>query len=310
MLVFLERHYLPPHQGRRSEKIAPSTLAALISGLRRALTSHGRVGPWLPAGPNGPVGNPADSQAVTDYQRLFAREAQLGGYHEVSAVPLSEAAFRALLSGLDQHLAGELQVQRSTGRYDWKALLPFSAAFTVLWHSCRRDQDVLYLTWENLYTDLDNNGTSAFTTWSQDAHGPTASKVYAVPTQNKTEQIVRPETWTFGLLLPHEASYCAIQRLHTLFRVSRQAGVGSCQSGPVFQSYSARGCGVLSASALAGRLTNALALAPPGSLTSVRNYTLHSFRRGRLQCEAARRVAIEQLMCLAVSKVWKWCSAI
>jgi hypothetical protein len=111
VVVFLHAHYLPRHVGHSRSLVAPSTLNGTVSSLSRAFIARNRTGPWEVQPRGGIRGNPTDSQLVKDFKVTYARGAQLDGFYECSAVPLSETAFRVIMQALDQEICAEEQMQ-------------------------------------------------------------------------------------------------------------------------------------------------------------------------------------------------------
>ena len=295
VLTFAEAHYLPSRSGRRGA-LAASTVASMFSYLRRSLTAHNRCGPWT-----GASGNPADSQTVRDYVASYTHTSQRAGVHEVSAVPLPEAVFTALLDHLDSELRNiALGLAPSCRLLDALLLARDAAAFTLLWHSCRRGQDVLHVAWPHIYSDL--CGTPVSELWcTPEGISVVPDVLYIRPLQTKTEQTQRPETWVLRRAAAGRERYCAVNRLRYLFELCRLARFADFSSARVFVGFTSRTPGAISSNALAQRLQRGLQGLPPalGVGAGGRSYTLHSFRRGRLQHESALGMGSDELMSMA-----------
>ena len=283
VLTFAKMHWLPKHHGKVREEVAPSTLKTMFSQLGQLFEARDRCGPWGGLQPSGPVGNPCDCQRIRNFKRTFNKRATAEGCCEVSAVPLSDAAFYALLDGLDAEIAALLAVQRSTGipdHYKWLILERDAAAFTVLWHCCRRGQDILRLVWSQLFSSVLPKQL-ACSLWKAAATLQPAV-LYARPLMTKTEQTTTPETWRFERLPASQSRYCAVHRLQRLYQLTILASL-QVDLDPVFTGFCARNAGVMQPGALQERLQEAIKRVPAALQPEDRNYTLHNFRRGRCQ---------------------------
>ena len=300
VLIFLEAHYLEQHDGANGGDVAPSTLARAISTLKRAFGMHNRSGPWVadPAlGP--PHGNPCDSQNLTDFQTAYAKGAQTAGVYEISATPLPAAAFAALMQGIDDEIDDEWHaVCRGGGDAGQLVRLCRDAAmFSTLWSSARRGGDVLQLTWERLH---DGDYAPVAPQWAAQLRmgfAPSAGSgiLLAVPLSTKTEKARRASTW----VLPVAEGYsplCPSWHLRWLLTALHCARWPTLGTGPVFAGYCGRYSGALSSSGLAARLQRALTAHHVMPHGGVRQYTLHSFRRGRLQHAAGEGLSHSELM--------------
>ena len=113
------------------------------------------------------------------------------------------------------------------------------------------------------------------------------------------EQIERPGTWTFTRLPWEQKRYCAISRLQQLFMCHRAAGPTGFHEGPVFRGFTQRCSGAIGSNAMARRLTRVVQRLPVPMQPTGRSYTLHSFRHGRLQHEAAAGATYGDLQALS-----------
>lgn len=313
VLVFLQAHYLKQHSGRKSDNVAPSTLDSAVSRLVRLFNSYGRTGKWYcPPGCQQPVGNPASSQRIEDFKRMYARMCKDDGYEEVSAVPLTEADFRAMIDCLDQRVQELVQLQSATALshlHDILLLERDAAAFTVLWESWRRGQDILQLAWSGMYATVHGKLVPLVQYWQQNLLTlPMPDRVLAVPGKTKVEQTCRALSWSF--LPQQQTRYCAIARLRRLFGVATAAKLPDFAEGWVFTATGRSAGQELQADALAKRLSDLqLKIAAHGPAVHVaaghqRMYTLHSFRRGRLQMANAQGLPAECMMLKAGIKTF------
>ena len=297
VLLFAKDHWVTTHRVRNSSAPAASTLATMLSCLKRAFRARNRTRHW-----DGTLqSNPVESLLVRDYQTLFALRNKSNGVMEKSAVPLLKSVYLALMDNLaDQLHEAASQPSWCYRNYDVLLLARDSAAFALLWHSARRGQDILNVEWPRIACDLD--GTPVGELWASSLEeSPAPEKLYVLPTRTKTETTQRPQTWVIPRLPPGEERYCAVDRLLQLFRLARAAGVKGFDQGSVFTGFSARTPGVLSASGLAQRLKRVLNRLPESLRLGAggREYTLHSFRRGRMQHEHGEGMPTTQLMELA-----------
>lgn len=305
VLVFLEAHYLQNHDGAYGGDVAPGTLTKAVSTLRRAFNMRHRGGPWISEpGLGAPRGNPCDSLAVGDFQTSYGKAAQEAGVHEVSATPLPLQQFVALMHGLEHEIDAEWDaVVRGIGSEARVVrLCRDAAALSVLWASCRRGSDALNATWAGLHTA---EYAAIVPAWLAHMRAcgevwPLGGDLLAVPVSTKTEKARRAGTWDLPAT-SHQGygATCAVRQLQYLLGALHCARWPQPGTGYIFQGYCGRYNGVIGSTALAARLTRALdayGVRPP---VGVRQYTLHSFRRGRLQHEEAQGVPHAQLMRLS-----------
>jgi integrase len=281
--------------------VAGSTLAKAVTELRRAFEERCRSGPWdFPPGASSPRGNPTNSIRVTDYVRAYQKYCHLVGIQERSAIPLPYEKYLALLRGVGEEITEELQkVVARTGReYTLLLLLRDAAAFSLMWHSSRRGADVLSVQWGGIY-----DGATDLPVWSRWLDGASPwlpEKIYVVPYKTKSEQVGRPATQVVKAW-EEDWDCCAIQCLSYYCRALVQAGHVVSASDYVFTGLTRRNPGPIAADALQLRLKRALgvhAVRPRGSAD--RGFTLHSFRRGRLQHEFyENKMRVEDLQQLA-----------
>lgn len=296
VLVFVKAHWLPRHLGRQSTVPATSTLSTMLSCLKRAFRARNRSGFY----DGGTQSNPVDSQAVEDFKTTFAKQNQRAGRHETSAVPLPASVFKAIMDQLDADLtAAAVGPAWSVCNKTVLLLARDAAAFSLLWHSSRRAQDVLHVEWPKVWSDRD--GTPVRELWRGSVGAAQPSELYIVPISTKTETTSRPQTWVVRRLPTGLERYCAVACLQRLFQLALAAGVPEFSSASVFVGFSARTPGAISSTALAHRLKDVLAKLsdPVRRGAGGRNYSLHSFRRGALQHAAALGVAEPQLMSMA-----------
>ena len=99
VLVYLMEGWLPRHRGRGgpNKAVGPSAVKSHLSLLSGFFSRLGREGRYSSA--TG-LGNPCESVWVDDFRKAYQRLSMLGGYVELSAVPLSEQAYLALVDHL------------------------------------------------------------------------------------------------------------------------------------------------------------------------------------------------------------------
>ena len=99
VLVYLMEGWLPNHRGRGGpdKAVGPSAVKSHLSLLSGFFSRLGREGRYSSA--TG-LGNPCESVWVEDFRKAYQRLSMLGGYVELSAVPLSETAYLALVGHL------------------------------------------------------------------------------------------------------------------------------------------------------------------------------------------------------------------
>lgn len=297
VLVFIQAHWLPAHVGRNGGAPATTTLSTMLSCLKRAFRARNRSGPY----DGGRQSNPVDSLTVADFKTSFGHNNQQVGNHEISAVPLPVTVFEAIMDQLHGALrlaaAGPSWLVRS---HNVLLLARDAAVFSLLWHSCRRAQDVLHVEWPRVWSDL--NGTAVSELWrSCSFNQASPPQLYIVPTSTKTETITRPQTWVIPRLPPGQERYCAVACLQQLFQVAIATGATEYLSSGVFNGFSTRSPDAISSTALAHRLRRVLKELPDPVQRGAgnRDYGLHSFRRGRLQRAAALGVPVPELMSMA-----------
>ncbi|KAG2436840.1 hypothetical protein HXX76_006360 [Chlamydomonas incerta] len=95
LAAYVMKGWLPSHHSRSSPDAAagPSALKSHLSALSGCLSRVGRRGPYDPATKSG---NPCESAVIEDLRTAYQREQVQAGYSEVSAVPMTEAKYRAL----------------------------------------------------------------------------------------------------------------------------------------------------------------------------------------------------------------------
>ena len=304
VLHFVKAHYLVNHHGRNGGEVVPSVLRGMISRLSRAFIAHGRAGPWYDAGGAQPVGNPALSPKVSDYCKAFATKAQLHGYLETSAVPMPQSVLRKIIEVAEAESHAAYRRQQLTKYSSAAEVLMHerdAASFAVLWHSYRRGQDILNLTWEGLQCRPTAGGKlmPLVEYWTQHLTTlPLPCELVAQPIQTKTEASERPGSWTFTCQQDH--SFCAVARLSRLFAATVLARGMQALSGPVFTTLTRGRHSALSSSALNQRLNAAAERLPAAEMQAIlplgRKFGCHSCRRGHLQHDAALGMSEPELM--------------
>lgn len=297
--VFLEAYYLPRHEGKYGGDVAPSTLRRAVSSLRTAFERACRSGPWtVAAGGRLCFGNPASSAVISELLDMYARSAQEVGYCEVSARPLQAADLALLLAGLADEAA---RARVLCDDRSHQLLCRDSAFFSCLWSTCRRGQDVLRVEWSGIFDAADE--TLIAPAWLSAARAGSALALpvclLVVPMSTKTEKGRRPGT----LVVPATGdAACPVAALARLLAASVRLGWPAAGLGPVFSGFSARDSVAVSSTAMAARLVRAAgvhSLSGAAAASGLKAYTLHSFRRGRLQYEHARGMSHDQLRSLA-----------
>ena len=99
ILIYIMEHWLQAHKGRkRSDGLCgPAALKSTLSSLSGFFLRLGREGRYDGASGGG---NPCDSVWMEDFRKAFERVSMVAGYVEHSAVPLTEATYRQLVSYL------------------------------------------------------------------------------------------------------------------------------------------------------------------------------------------------------------------
>ena len=159
----------------------------------------------------------------------------------------------------------------------------------------------MQLAWCGLYATAQGKLVPLVQHWQQNVLTlPMPERLLAVPGKTKTEQTCRAQSWSF---LPQAQSrYCAIARLRRLFGVATAAKIPNFAEGWVFTVTGKGVDQVLQADALAKRLYDlqtrmaAAGLALGRAAGKQRHYTLHSFRRGRLQLANAQGMTADSMM--------------
>ena len=306
VLVFLQAHYLPSHRGSFDGNVVPSTLRKAISRLKRAFTMRGRVGAWqeLPGG-GVFVGNPCEHIDIEDYVTAYGNEADDADVHETSATPLTLEAYEQLMAALDSEINIEwARVVRGHGSaHKVITLQRDAAAFSTLWHSARRAADILQCKWDGIFTAAHEAVAPMWLSEMQrrcqgmEPHERAAGALLVVPSATKTEKRCRAATWE----LPSSGGgstdpCCPARQLFFLLAAVWCSGWGTLGTGSVFSGYCGRYPEVIGSSALAARFADATERYDIKPIGDVRGYTMHSFRRGRLQHEAARGKTHVELM--------------
>ena len=116
--------------------------------------------------------------------------------------------------------------------------------------------------------------------WAQGRVGEDSDALWVVPRKTKTEQLGRPATQVLTRCDQFPAG-CAVRRLFWYWEAQSVASVPISEGDCVFRCHRGGAAAGVSSAALQHRLRRAVTLHLPGSA-----YTLHSFRRGRLQTEA------------------------
>ena len=290
ILLFCNRHWLPTRDARSEHGVAPTTLNSMLAQLARNFEVRGQRGAWQP---DAQRGNPVQSAEVSDFKHTYARRYHTLGGRERSAVPLRDGKVLQLLEGLDaeaEAALGGVALGASSKKAAW-LLRRDSTVLAMLWHSCRRNSDVMNLHWHQVY--VDTAGTTALSAWERDPQ-LVPEQLYCIPSQTKTAQASRPPTIVLAALPAAEAGICAVRRLRQ-FHSATLATRGEC-SGPLFCSSGAvtGDTRALTTSAMQQRLKRALRAHGLNE-----GETLHGFRRGRLQHEEAQGMTADALGALA-----------
>jgi hypothetical protein len=160
---------------------------------------------------------------------------------------------------------------------------------------------VLNLVWEGIFSNVSKE--PILRTWLPQATGGIPCQVpaglLAIPQRTKTERSGRPSTQHLPCEPPARGAYCAPTWLARLVATVVSTRTPNSWAGPVFTGFCPRNSGVISPSALAQRWGRAVSRHLPLNRAGAGAYTLHSFRRGRLQYEHARGMAHDDLMQLA-----------
>jgi hypothetical protein len=303
VLVFLQRHYLPNHEGQHGGAVAPSTLQKAVSLLSRLFAQEKRSGPWtVVRGTTTMLGNPTDSLDVKDFVQMHSEVSQSAGYLESSAVPLPAQHYEELMEGLSEyHNAVASWIAGNSPVAEAVLLARDAAAFACLWHSCRRGQDVLNLAWETRYAGGTEQPILASWRAQTNAGLPCQLPPYlmAIPRRTKTERTCRPQTLWLWRECQERVSYCTCYWLALLVATARRARAPCPWEGYISRGFSSRNFDVIGASALAQRFTQACTKHLLQGTMLGRTYSLHSFRRGRLQHEHAHGLSRDELMELA-----------
>ena len=105
-----------------------------------------------------------------------------------------------MIDSVDQRIQELVKLQAATALshlHDIYILERDAAAFTVLWESWRRGQDILQLAWSGLYATVQGKLVPLAQHWQQNLSSlPMPDKVLAVPGQTKTEKTCRALSWT------------------------------------------------------------------------------------------------------------------
>ncbi|GIL73523.1 hypothetical protein Vretifemale_3657, partial [Volvox reticuliferus] len=107
LLVYLEEWWLPNHPGRKQEVAGPQTVKGVLSALSGWFSRAGRVGPFDPVSR---TGNPCECPWVSDYRKGYTRLQMVGGYEEVSAVPMTREKYGHLCQYLLDQAASATDV--------------------------------------------------------------------------------------------------------------------------------------------------------------------------------------------------------
>ena len=161
-----------------------------------------------------------------------------------------------------------------------------AAFFALLWACARRGGDVIGFDFSNVYPFGDTR--EAFgPTWLAACRGegpatPARSKFYFQPMHTKTERGRRCET--IEVEAACTIDLCPLRLLQLLVQGCIMCGVPGAGQGAAFRAYGFADSGVVQTTAMQNRLQ--AALQDHGLPEDVcAGYTLHSFRRGRLQHE-------------------------
>jgi integrase len=133
VLVYITAHWLPGHSGRQSSEPGPSAVKSHLSLLSGALARVGREGRYNALTGEG---NPCACSWVEDYRKGYQRQQMLAGYQEVSAVPLTEAKYEALVRYLWR------EISRAAGALAVMVLLRDLLVVLLLWQTAQRGHDV------------------------------------------------------------------------------------------------------------------------------------------------------------------------
>ena len=304
VLIFLEEYYLPQHSGRNNGGVMPGTFDKAIGLLARAFEMQGRSGPWLAQRGLAPLGNPCKSDEIEAQQQCYAKEAADDGVAEYSATPLRIEDYRRLMHGLYGEVTAQLglYLRGQLARSQFWLAARDAAMFSSLWASARRGQDILRQHWQGIATAEWARAADTFCAcYDADVTkiGPAVPTLFSTPRRTKTEAGSRAQSWEYRARPPTRVRECAVDNLFTLYSVSRLLRCHHFEQGYVFVGTTSKSAGAITSSAIANRLASALTkhgISAPGD---TRQYTVHSFRRGRLQYERRRGKSYDQLMHLA-----------
>jgi integrase len=133
VLVFMMTWWLPNHHARDGGEVGPSAAKACLSALSSFFTRSGRSGAYNAYTGQG---NPCDAVWVEDFRAAYQRLWVQAGYTEVSAVPMTYAKYRALVT----HLWGAVTPALSS--LERVLLLRDLFCVLLLWQTAIRGHDV------------------------------------------------------------------------------------------------------------------------------------------------------------------------
>ena len=289
MLTYL-RNIVSTRAGRGGSGLAASTLRQYVSNLSSCFCKLGRSEPWDDLAR---CGNPVASQMVRNHVEMVERGQHAAGRRECSAQPIPRAAVIQLLRHLDEAAAAAL---RDRDQLEQLRCARDSALVALLWHSCRRGADLLRMHWCHAYAQ----GTRSLVTdlWQSPASAgvlPTGLHITLDELKNVKRQ--RPLTIVISTEAGEGAVSCAVRRLQVLYTVQRT--FAEPVSLPVFCGYRTvrPPRTALTPSGFSNRFDQLVDVVFAATGTDA--YTVHSFRRGRMQYERDHGHSVSDIMQLA-----------
>ena len=135
LAAYVMKGWLPNHHSRASADVpaGPSALKSHLSSLSGFFNRIDRGGPYNSSTSRG---NPCESSIIEDLRTAYQREQVQAGYAEVSAVPMTEAKYRALAFYLwAQYSAAATAIERLVALRDHLCVL-------LLWQTAVRGHDL------------------------------------------------------------------------------------------------------------------------------------------------------------------------
>lgn len=298
VLAFVETRWLREHQGRRDGGLpVPGTLDGLLSALGTFFRQCGRGGPyddWRD------VGNPVESVYVSGYRKGYRRVLGRRGEGSIGAVPMQLERVVALSQGLLQR-ALEPEVKDM----DRLMFLRDRCFFVLLWATAMRAHDCGKLTVDDFRKASDLRRAYD---WRQlsGVLGERSAGVRLCIWEwgDKTHQAQRAEPYFLEMLPAEEVDVCAVRALalyHAACEIAGRARSGVRIEGYVFRPLTKDRRefqeAALGTPAIGRRLEAALR-----DLELDGGETCHSFRRGRLQHEAAKGAGVPELLAMGHMK--------